>query len=176
MKIKPRHIIVPCLLFSAVFAALSISRTLSIFQDAATYEYLIYPYDGRGDVSLHISDPDGSNPATVYELSPGESCSIHYGFTNTSPAKITGLKETLTVGGQNKVNAADISVNSGQTHSGALDGLSYDSLDGLWDESGFCEIVYCCEAASIEKMDGSGASVLVQCEPVRIRAYIRKGS
>lgn len=176
MKIKPGHVIIPCLLFSAVLAALSISRTLSIFQDAATYEYLIYPYDGRGEASLHISDPDGSSPATVYELSPGESCSIHYGFTNTSSAKITGLTETLTVGGRSRVNAANITVDSGQMHSGVLDSISYDSLNGLWNEEGFCEISYCCEAASIERMDGPGSSVLVQCEPVRIRAYIRKGS
>lgn len=176
MKIKPRHIIIPCLLFSTVFAALSVSRTLSIFQDAATYEYLIYPYDGRGNVSLHITDSGGNNPATIYELSPGGDCSIRYCFTNTSSAKITGLTETLTVGGQVMVNNSGISVEPGQAHEGALSALSFSSLDSLWSEAGYCEIIYSCQAASIERMDGSGSSVSVQCQPVQTRAYIKKGS
>ncbi len=112
MQIPVKHIVIPCLAVSLLIGAVSIQKTLSIFTDRKEYTIMMFPYDGRGEMSMAFED--GS---TVKEFSVGDTPKVRISFGNTSVTKVKRISMRITDPAGAATSAVITDIASGETKS-----------------------------------------------------------
>ena len=174
MRIKTKYIVIPCLLLSLIFCGFGITKTLSLFQDAASYEYIIYPYDGRGEVSAYFDSAEPGKGETIKTIAPGETVDLKLSFTNTSAAEIARGVGTVYLGDESFDDCPCDGVASGETLTCDPVSISYNDVKNHFDSNGYCEIRVEFQVERIIGPDGN--PVDVSCGKSTAIVYLKKGA